>query len=173
MPKMIINKQEEVEATGSLSMHKTAEVEPNVIIGHNCRVWRWSHVSGGVVMGDNVMIGEGVHVGTNVKIGNNVRIQNGAQIFEGVELEDDVFIGPEVCFTNVRKPKINEPTNDYIKTLVKKGASIGANSTIICGITIGEKTIVGAGCVVHKSIPDKCTVVGNPARIVKSKITKI
>lgn len=152
---------------GNANVHNTSELEKGVIFGKNLIVWRWSHVMPGTVIGDNVMIGEGVHIGKNVKIGNNVRIQNHALIFEGVILEDDVFIGPAVVFTNIRRPKAYIPNKNFQKTLIKKGVSIGANATIICGITIGEDTTVGAGCVVVKDIPAGVTVVGNPARVVK------
>lgn len=159
----------ELELSGTAKVHNTSEMEPGVKFGKDLRVWRWSHIMSGTVIGDNVMVGEGVHIGPNVVIGNNVRIQNHALIYEGVVLEDNVFIGPAVNFTNIRKPRSAKPDKNFLKTIVRKGASIGANATIVCGNEIGENAMIGAGCVVHKSIPPNVTVVGNPARIVKAK----
>lgn len=159
--------------TGSAKVHVTSEMEHGVIYGHGLVVWRWSHICPGVIIGDNVMIGEHVHIGPNVKIGNNVRIQNGVNIFDGVEIEDDVFIGPSVCFTNIRKPRTSKPDKNFLKTIIKKGASIGANSTIVCGVTIGDNSMVGAGTVVIKDVPENVTVVGNPARVVKQPKIKL
>jgi UDP-2-acetamido-3-amino-2,3-dideoxy-glucuronate N-acetyltransferase len=156
-----------LELTGTATVHITADVEVGVTFGKNVRVWRWSHIMPGAVLGDWVKIGEHVHIGPNVKIGNGVKIQNGAQIFEGVVIEDDVYIGPGACFTNIRKPRSSRPNNKFLQTIVKKGASIGANATIVCGVTIGENAMVGAGCVVNKDIPPNVTVVGNPARVVR------
>lgn len=160
----------ELEMTGSAKVHHTAVLDPNKVrFGKNLRVWRWSHVMPGTVIGDNVMIGEGVHIGPNVVIGNNVRIQNHALIYEGAVIEDNVFVGPSVVFTNIRKPRTTKPNKDYLKTVIGKGASLGANSTIVCGNEVGENAMVGAGCVVHKNIPANVTVVGNPARVVKQR----
>jgi len=147
-------------------IHEKAEVETKNI-GENVVVWRWSHISKDVSIGNNVMIGEFVYIGSNVKIGNDVRIQNGAQIFDGAVIEDMVYIGPNVIFTNVRKPKITRKAETYLETIVHKGASIGANSTIVCGIEVGEGASVLPGCVVHKSIPPYVTVGGNPSRVLK------
>jgi len=159
--------ENKMELTGTMKVHPTSVIEDNVIFGNEVVVWRWSHICKGAKIGNNVMIGERVHVGPNVIIGNNVRVQNGVDIFEGAVIEDDVFIGPHTCFTNIRKPKTTRPNKNYLKTTVKRGASIGANVTIVCGIDIGENATIGAGCVVHKNIPRNVTVVGNPARIVK------
>ena len=153
--------------TGEANVHKTAEMEKGILFGKNVTVWRWSHVSEGTVLGDNVMIGEGVFIGKNSKIGSDVRIQNGTQIFEGVIIEDRVYIGPNVVFTNVRKPKVDRKAEKYLETIIKKGASIGANSTVICGVEVGEGATILPGTVVHKSIPPKVTACGNPARIAK------
>jgi len=158
-----------LELTGNASVHRTAELEEGVTFSKNLKVWRWSHICAGAVIGDNVMIGEHVHIGPNVKIGNNVRIQNGVNIFDGAVIEDDVFIGPAVCFTNIRKPSAVKQNKEFLKTIIKRGVSIGANSTVVCGITIGEEVMVGAGWVVHKDIPPYVTIVGNPARIIKAK----
>jgi len=162
-----------MEQTGSAKVHHTSELEEGVVFGHDLTVWRWSHISKGATIGDNVMIGSHCHIGPNVKIGNNVRIQNGCQIFDGAVLEDDVFIGPAVVFTNIRRPKTAKPNKNYLETIVKRGASIGANSTIVCGVEIGKSVMVGAGTVVHKSIPENVTIVGNPARIVKQPKIKL
>jgi UDP-2-acetamido-3-amino-2,3-dideoxy-glucuronate N-acetyltransferase len=162
----------ELELTGSMRVHPTSIIEDGITFGNDVVIWRWSHICKGAVIGSNVMIGERVHIGPNVTIGNNVRIQNGVDIFEGAILEDDVFVGPHVCFTNIRKPRVTKPNKSYLKTVIRRGASIGANATIVCGIEVGENSMVGAGCVVHKTIPSNVTVVGNPARIIKQpKIT--
>ena len=162
-----------LEEVGHAQVHKLAVLDEGVQYGKGVKIWRWSHVSSGVKIGDNVMIGEHVHIGPNVVIGNNVRIQNGVNIFDGAILEDDVFIGPAVCFTNIRKPKATIPNKKFLPTTVRRGVSIGANATVICGIEIGENTTVGAGCVVHKNIPSNVTVVGNPARIVRAPKIKL
>ena len=133
-------------------------------IGQDTRVWANAHVSAGSVIGSNCTIGEGVHIGPHVVIGNGCKIQNGAQLFEGVMLEDDVFIGPHVVTTNVLTPRafIDRKT-EFKPTLVKRGASIGANATILCGVTIGEYAMVGAGAVVTRDVPPFTCVVGVPA----------
>lgn len=162
-----------LEETGNATVHRTAELEPGVIFGKNLRVWRWSHVSAGAQIGDNVMIGEHVHIGPNVIIGNNCRIQNGVNIFDGVVLEDDVFVGPMVCFTNIRKPKAAVPNKNYMKTVVKKGASLGAGTIVVCGVIIGEGSLSGAGTVIIKDVPPHVTVVGNPQRCVRAKLSML
>lgn len=159
-----------MELTGTAKVHKSSEIEEGVIYGKNVVVWRWSHIRTGTTIGDNVMIGNHVDIGKNVIIGNNCRIQNGAQIPEGVMLGDNVFIGANVSFNNVRKPKASMLSSSYLPTIIKTGATICANAVLECGITVGEKTTVKTGCVVHKDIPDKVTVVGNPARITKHQI---
>lgn len=144
-----------------IRVHPLAEVEGRV--GEGTRIWRWSHVAQTGVVGDNCMIGQGCYVAGIV--GNNCRIQNGAQIFEGVTLEDDVFVGPNACFTNDKKTGTK---SEYpVRTLVKRGATIGANATIICGVVVGENALVGAGAVVTKDVPAGATVVGCPARIMQ------
>jgi len=117
----------------------------------------------GAVVGNNCNIGQNVFIGRNVRVGSNVKIQNNVSVYEGITLEDGVFCGPSCVFTNVKFPRSDKPTNDYIPTLVKKGATIGANATIVCGVTIGENAFVGAGAVVTKDVPDNTVVVGNPA----------
>ena len=153
--------------TGNARVHKTAEIEKGILFGKDITIWRWSHICEGVLMGDNVMIGENVYIGKNVKIGSNVRIQNGCQIFDGVIIEDRTYIGPNVIFTNVRKPKVDRKAERYLETIIRKGASIGANSTVICGIEVGEGAVILPGTVVHKNIPPKITVCGNPSRVIK------
>lgn len=145
-------------------IHKTAEIEENVEIGKNAKIWHHVHIRENAKIGKNCNIGKGVYIDRDVKIGNNCKIQNYACIYKGVEIEDDVFIGPHVVFTNDLYPRsfIWDDTK-ITKTIVKRGASIGANSTIICGVTIGEYSMIGAGSVVTKDIPDHGLVYGNPS----------
>ena len=148
--------------------HETAVIDEGAKIGKGTRIWHFSHISKGAEIGENCNIGQNVFIASNVKIGNNVKIQNNVSVYEGVILEDYVFCGPSMVFTNVRTPRCEYPRNtsaDYVNTLVKRGASIGANSTIVCGTTLGKCAFVGAGAVVTKDIPDYAVVYGNPARI--------
>jgi UDP-2-acetamido-3-amino-2,3-dideoxy-glucuronate N-acetyltransferase len=150
-------------------VHQTSEVDAGVKIGKGTKIWHYSHIQGGSVLGEKVSIGQNVNVGNNVIIGNSVKIQNNVSVYEGVELEDYVFCGPSMVFTNVMHPRSEFPqrgTEFYHKTLVKKSASIGANATIVCGTTIGEYAFIGAGAVVTKDVPAYAMVVGNPGRIV-------
>lgn len=148
-------------------VHTTSIIDRNVKIGKNTKIWHFCHIMENAEIGDDCILGQNVFVGRNVKIGNRVKIQNNVSVYEGVEVEDDVFIGPSAVFTNVKYPRsFIERKNEFIKTLIKKGATIGANSTIICGSTIGRYAIVGAGAVVTKNVPDYAIVVGNPAKIV-------
>jgi UDP-2-acetamido-3-amino-2,3-dideoxy-glucuronate N-acetyltransferase len=145
--------------------HKTAIVESSTI-GKGTKVWAFSHICKGAVIGENCIIGEGVYIGPNVIIGNRVKIQNHALIYEGVHIEDEVFIGPNVVTTNDIKPKaVGEWKDRFKKTIIKKRASIGANSVIICGNIIGEDSLVGAGSVVTKSVDKNSLVYGNPAKL--------
>lgn len=147
---------------------KFAVVDENVEIGDGTKIWHFSHVQSGSIIGKKCILGQNVNVGNNVKIGDFVKIQNNVSIYEGVELEDYVFCGPSMVFTNILNPRSKYPqvgADFYIKTLVKEGASLGANSTIVCGVTIGRFAFVGAGAVVTKDVPDFALVVGNPARI--------
>ncbi|KAF0153307.1 MAG: wbpD [Ignavibacteria bacterium] len=149
--------------------HESAYVDDNVQIGEGTKVWHFSHIQGGAKIGINCVLGQNVNIGNNVIIGNNVKIQNNVSVYEGVILEDYVFCGPSMVFTNISDPRSKYPqvgAQFYKKTLVKEGASLGANSTIVCGNTIGRFAFVGAGAVVTKDIPDFALVVGNPARIV-------
>lgn len=158
----------------NLQIHQTAEIAPTAEIGEGSRLWHWVQVREGARIGSECILGRGVYIDRNVEIGNKVKIQNNVSIFEGVTIADGVFVGPHVCFTNDKLPRaVNEnfelSTNEdweLIPTLVKKGASIGANSTILPGITIGEFAMVGAGSVVTKDIPDYYLAFGNPAQLI-------
>ncbi|RMD88212.1 MAG: N-acetyltransferase [Calditrichaeota bacterium] len=147
-------------------LHESSYVDKNVKIGSGTRIWHFCHIMGGAQIGDNCNIGQNVFVASDVKIGNNVKIQNNVSIYTGVIIEDDVFLGPSMVFTNVINPRSHISRKDeYKKTLVKKGASIGANSTIICGVTLGRYSFVGAGAVVTRDVPDYALVYGSPAKI--------
>ncbi len=150
-------------------VHESSYVDDDVSIGQGTKVWHFSHIQTGSVIGTNCSIGQNVNIANNVKIGNSVKIQNNVAVYEGVELEDYVFCGPSMVFTNIKLPRSEFPQRGskyYLKTLVKKSASIGANATIVCGVTIGEYAIIGAGAVVTKDVPPYSLVIGNPARIV-------
>jgi UDP-2-acetamido-3-amino-2,3-dideoxy-glucuronate N-acetyltransferase len=150
-------------------VNQYAVVDDNVEIGEGSKVWHFSHVQSGSKIGKKCVLGQNVNIGNNVTIGNFVKIQNNVSVYEGVTLEDYVFCGPSMVFTNILDPRSKYPqagAQYYIHTLVKEGASLGANSTIVCGHTIGRFAFVGAGSVVTKDIPDYALVVGNPARIV-------
>lgn len=149
-------------------VNQYAVVDDKVEIGENTKIWHFSHVQSGSKIGKNCILGQNVNIANNVTIGNYVKIQNNVSVYEGVELEDYVFCGPSMVFTNILNPRSKYPqvgAQYYIKTLVKEGASMGANSTIVCGITIGRFAFVGAGAVVTKDVPDFALVVGNPAKI--------
>ncbi len=150
-------------------VHETSCVDQNVIIGDDTKIWHFSHIQKGARIGSNCTFGQNVNIGNNVKIGNFCKIQNNVSIYEGVELEDYVFCGPSMVFTNIKRPRSEFPQNkseNYEITLIKKSVTIGANATIICGITIGKYVFVGAGTVVTKNIPDFAIVVGNPGVVV-------
>ena len=149
--------------------HESAYVDEPVDIGEGTKIWHYSHVQKGAKLGMNCVIGQNVNIGPNVVIGNYCKIQNNVSVYEGVTLEDYVFCGPSMVFTNILNPRCKYPQADskfYIKTLVKEGSSIGANATIVCGITLGRHCFVGAGAVVTKDIPDFALVVGSPAKII-------
>ncbi len=153
----------------SYYVNEHAVVDDNVEIGEGTKIWHFTHVQSGAKIGHHCTIGQNVNVANNVVIGNHVKIQNNVSVYEGVTLEDYVFCGPSMVFTNILDPRSKYPqvgAEYYIKTLVREGASLGANSTIVCGHTIGRFAFVGAGAVVTKDIPDFALVVGNPARIV-------
>ncbi|WKZ57438.1 MAG: Gfo/Idh/MocA family oxidoreductase [Bdellovibrionota bacterium] len=148
-------------------VHPSSYLDEGASIGAYTKVWHFSHIQKGAVIGKNCSIGQNVNVAENVRIGSHVKIQNNVSVYEGVELEDYVFCGPSMVFTNVHVPRSKYPqrgSKHYQKTLVREGASIGANATIICGITIGCHAFIGAGAVVTKDVPDYAVMIGNPAR---------
>ena len=150
-------------------VHESSYVDSDVSIGDNTKIWHFSHIHTGAIIGENCSIGQNVNIGNNVKIGNYLKIQNIVSIYEGVELEDYVFCGPSMVFTNIKVPRSEFPkrgTEYYAKTLVKKSASIGANATLVCGVTIGEYAMIGSGAVVTKDVPPFSLVVGNPGKII-------
>ena len=151
--------------SAEIFVHSSAIVDEGATIGKGTKVWHWTHVSGGAEIGENCSFGQNVYIGNDVKIGNNVRVQNNVSIYDGVVLEDDVFCGPSMVFTNVINPRSHvSRKNEYKPTVVKKGASIGANVTIVCGNTISEYAFIGAGSVVTKDVPAYALMVGNPAK---------
>ena len=145
--------------------HETAVIDDGCIIGNDTKIWHFSHIMPNCQIGERCNIGQNVVISPDVVLGNNVKIQNNVSIYTGVICEDDVFLGPSMVFTNVINPRsaVNRK-NEYAKTIVKKGASIGANATIVCGHDIGRYAFIGAGAVVTKNVPDFALVVGNPAR---------
>ena len=149
-------------------IHESSYVDSDVTIGEGTKIWHFSHIQHGVIIGRNCMLGQNVNIGRNVKIGNGCKIQNNVSVYDGVTLEDDVFCGPSCVFTNDLTPRAMFPKGfeKHLKTLVKQGASIGANATIVCGITIGEYAMIGAGAVVTKDVSDYSLVIGVPARVV-------
>lgn len=150
----------------SYFVHESSYVDEPSAIGTGTKIWHFSHVMGNSVIGENCNIGQNVVISPECKLGNNVKIQNNVSIYSGVTLEDDVFCGPSCVFTNVINPRSHvSRKNEYAATLVKQGASIGANATIVCGVTLGRYCFVGAGAVVTHNVPDYALVYGNPARV--------
>lgn len=146
-------------------VHESAYVDEGAHIGAGTKVWHFCHVLAGAVIGERTSLGQNVVVMNGTRIGSNVKIQNNVSVYEGVELEDDVFCGPSMVFTNVMNPRSHvSRKNEYRRTLVKRGASIGANATIVCGSTLGEYSFIGAGAVVSKDVPAFALMVGVPAR---------
>jgi UDP-2-acetamido-3-amino-2,3-dideoxy-glucuronate N-acetyltransferase len=145
--------------------HPTAVIDEGCRIGDGTKIWHFSHLMPGSIMGSNCIIGQNVFIATNVKLGNNVKVQNNVSIYEGVICEDDVFLGPSMVFTNVINPRSAvSRKKEYKQTIIRRGASIGANATIICGNEIGEYAFIGAGAVVTKPVLPYALVIGNPAR---------
>ena len=154
-------------------VHPTAEVSPEAVLGAGCKVWRQAHIRERASIGPGCIIGAGVYVGVAVRLGANCKIQNAALLYEGVELEDGVFVGPQVCFTNDFLPRAVNPDGslktaadwEVGRTLVRRGASVGAQSVVVTGVTIGEWALIGAGSVVTRDVPEHALVHGAPARI--------
>lgn len=152
----------------SCFVHSSSFVDEGAEIGEGTSIWHFCHIMSGAVLGKKCKLGQNVLIAAGVRIGNNVKIQNNVSVYSAVTLEDDVFCGPSMVFTNVPTPRSAVPRNtseDYLPTLVKRGASIGANATIVCGHTIGEYAFVGAGSVVTRDVPAYGLVYGNPARL--------
>jgi len=146
-------------------VHKSSYVDGDVVLGRDTKIWHFCHVLKGSVIGNKCSFGQNCVIGPNVKIGNGVKVQNNISIYEGVEIEDNVFLGPSMVFTNVINPRSFIVRKEEFKiTLVKKGASIGANATVICGVTIGEFALVGSGAVVNKDVKPYALMVGVPAK---------
>lgn len=145
--------------------HPTAVIDDGCTIGEGVKIWHFSHIMPNCIIGDKCNIGQNVVVSPNVTLGTNVKVQNNVSIYSGVICEDDVFLGPSMVFTNITNPRSAVIRRDqFVNTLVKKGASIGANATIVCGNDIGKYALIGAGAVVTKEVPDYALLVGNPAR---------
>ena len=149
----------------SFQVHETAIIDDGAEIGNGCRIWHWVHISAGAKIGRDCSFGQNVFIGNRVLVGNNVKIQNNVSVYDNVILEDDVFCGPSMVFTNVYNPRsaVNR-RDEYRETLVRRGATLGANCTIVCGVTIGGFAFVGAGAVVNSDVPDLALMVGVPAK---------
>lgn len=148
------------------SVHPTAVIDDDVELGDGARVWHFVHVSAGARIGAQSSLGQNVFIGRGVRVGSGVRIQNNVSVYEGVELEDDVFVGPSCVFTNVKNPRaFVSRKHTYLPTKVSRGASLGANATILCGVTLGEYCFVGAGAVVTRDVAPYALVVGAPAKV--------
>lgn len=145
--------------------HESGYIDANVTIGHGTKIWHFSHILSGSTIGKNCSFGQNCVVGPKVTIGNGVKVQNNVSVYEGVEIEDDVFLGPSMVFTNVINPRaFIVRREEFKKTLLKKGCSVGANATIICGVSIGEYALIGSGAVVNKDVKPYALMVGVPAR---------
>jgi len=149
----------------SYYVHESSYIDDGAEIGEGTKIWHFSHIMSGAKIGKNCSLGQNVNVGSGAVIGDGVKIQNNVSVYDDVVIEDDVFCGPSCVFTNVINPRaFVERKNEYKKTVVKKGASIGANATIVCGVTIGEYALIGAGSVVTKDVPAYALFYGNPGR---------
>ena len=149
----------------NIYIDSTSIIDEGASIGRNCKIWQWVHISSGAIIGEDCSFGQNVFVGNKVKIGNNVKVQNNVSIFDNVILEDNVFCGPSMVFTNVINPRSKYPRkNEYKTTLIKEGVTLGANCTILCGLTIGENAFVGAGAVVTKDLLPFSLNVGVPSK---------
>jgi len=147
-------------------VHESSYVDEGAEIGEGTKVWHFSHIMSGAKIGKKCSIGQNVNIGSRAVIGNGVKIQNNVSVYDDVVIEDDVFCGPSCVFTNVINPRaFVERKHEYKKTIIKKGVSIGANATIVCGVTVGEYALIGAGSVVTKDVPPYALVYGNPARV--------
>ncbi len=145
--------------------HETAIIDESVVIGENTKIWHFSHVLSEATIGENCSFGQNCVVGPKVNVGNGVKVQNNVSIYEGVEIEDDVFLGPSMVFTNVINPRaFIQRKEEFKKTLLKKGCSVGANATIVCGVTIGEYALIGSGAVVNRDVKPYALMVGVPAK---------
>ncbi|MBF0923742.1 MAG: N-acetyltransferase [Campylobacter concisus] len=145
--------------------HESSFIDSDVIIGEKTKIWHFSHILANSIIGQNCSFGQNCVVGPNVRVGNGVKVQNNVSIYEGVEIEDDVFLGPSMVFTNVINPRaFIIRKEEFKKTLLKKGCSIGANATIVCGVTIGEYALIGSGAVVNRNVKPYALMVGVPAR---------
>ncbi len=146
-------------------VHESSYIDDHVEIGENTKIWHFNHILSGSIIGQNCSFGQNCVVGPKVRIGNGVKVQNNVSIYEGVECEDDVFLGPSMVFTNVTNPRaFIIRREEFKKTLLKRGCSIGANATIVCGITIGEYALIGSGAVVNRDVKPYALMVGVPAR---------
>ncbi|MEZ5561387.1 MAG: acyltransferase [Gammaproteobacteria bacterium] len=146
-------------------IHDTAVVDDGAVLGDNCRVWHFTHICAGARIGAACTFGQNVYVGNDVTLGSNVKVQNNVSIYDAVVIEDDVFCGPSMVFTNVYNPRSAvSRKSEYRPTLIRKGATLGANSTIVCGVTVGRYAFIGAGAVINRDVPDFALMVGVPAR---------
>jgi len=149
----------------SYFVHESSFVDANVMIGDNTKIWHFSHLLSGATIGKKCSFGQNCVVGPKVTIGNGVKVQNNVSIYEGVEVEDDVFLGPSMVFTNIINPRaFIQRKEEFKKTLLKKGCSVGANATIICGVTVGEYALIGSGAVINKDVKSYALMVGVPAK---------
>ena len=160
-----MNTKNQKPETKNFYLHPSSFIDNNVTMGNNTKIWHFSHILSHTIIGKNCSFGQNCVIGPKVKIGSGVKVQNNVSIYEGVEIEDDVFLGPSMVFTNVINPRaFIQRKDEFKKTLLKKGCSIGANATIVCGVTIGEYALIGSGAVVNKDVKPYALMVGVPAR---------